>query len=90
MARLKPNKSLKLPNKKQIEEQNKQNKTNNTPSVTPHTTKTSKKTTGTEETNERTEKRDIPQRKYKRNPENIPYYKFESIHRRINRNNRNK
>jgi hypothetical protein len=91
MARLKPNKSLKSPNKQQNEEQNKQNKTNNRPSViTPHTTKTSKRTSGTEDTNERTEKREIPRRKYERNPESIPYYESESIHRRINRKDRHK
>jgi hypothetical protein len=90
MAQSKPSKSLKSPHKQQIEEQNKQNKTDNTPSETPHTTKTSKRTTCTEETDERTKKRDITQRKYKRNPQNIPYYKSESIHRRININDRNK
>jgi hypothetical protein len=87
MARSKPNKPLKSPHKQQIEEQNKQNKTYTTPSVTPHTTKTIKRKTGTEE---RSEKRDITQRKYIQNPENIPYYEGDSIHRRINRNDRNK
>jgi hypothetical protein len=77
MARSKPNKPLKSPHKQQIEEQNKQNKTDTTPSVTPHTTRTSKRKTGTEE---RSEKRDITQRKYIRNPENIPYYEGDSIH----------
>jgi hypothetical protein len=48
---------------------------------------TSKRTTGTEE---RSEKRDITQRKYIRNPESIPCYEGDSIHRRINRNDRNK
>jgi hypothetical protein len=90
MSRSKPNKSLKSPHKQQIEEQNKQNKTDNTPSVTPHTTKTSKRTTGTEGTDKRMEKRDITQRKYKQNLQNIPYYKSDSIYRRINRNDRNK
>jgi hypothetical protein len=85
MARLKPNKSQKSPNKQQNEEQNKQNKANSTPSITLHTTKTGKKKTWTEETNEWPGKRDIPQRKYERNPENIPYYESESIHRWINR-----
>jgi phosphomannomutase len=47
-------------------------------------------TTGTEKTEERMERRDITQRKYKRNPESIPYYEFKLIHRRINRNYRNK
>jgi hypothetical protein len=49
--------------------------------------KTNTKTigTGTEATNERTEKRDIPQEKYQRNPENIPDYESEKIHQRINR-----
>jgi hypothetical protein len=46
--------------------------------------KTNTKTTGTETetetTNERTENRDIPQEKYERNPENIPYYESEKIH----------
>jgi hypothetical protein len=70
--------------------QTKQNKTDNTPSVTPRPTKTSKRTTGTEETDERMEKSDITQRKYKRNPENILYYESDSIHRRINRNDRQK
>jgi hypothetical protein len=56
MARLKPNKSLKSPNKQQNEKQKKTKKTNNTQSVTPHTTKTIKKTTGTEETNKQTNK----------------------------------
>jgi hypothetical protein len=48
------------------------------------------KTTGTQKTNERTEKRDIPQGKYERNPENIPYYESENIHRRINRKDQHK
>jgi hypothetical protein len=47
--------------------------------------KTNTKTTGTEAMNECTEKRDIPQEKYERNPENIPYYESDKIHRRINR-----
>jgi hypothetical protein len=88
MARLKPNESLKSPDKQQNEEQNKQNKTDNTQSVTPRTTKTSKKTKVTEGTNTRTEKRDIPRRKYERNSENIQYYESEIIHRRINRKDR--
>jgi hypothetical protein len=87
MAQLKPNKSLKSPNKQQNEEQNKRN---NMQSVTPHTTKTNTKTTGTEETNERTEKRDIPKGKYERNPENIPYYESEKIYQRIKRKDRHK
>jgi hypothetical protein len=87
---LKPNKSQKTPNKQKTKNKTNKQKTNRTPSVTPHTTKTSKKTTGTEETNERPEKRDIPRRKYEQNPENIPYYKSESIHRQINRKDRNK
>jgi hypothetical protein len=87
MAQSKPNKPLKSPHEQQIEEQNKQNKTDTTPSVTPHTMKTSKRATGTAE---RSEKRDITKRKYVRNPENIPYYEGDSIHRRINRNNRHK
>jgi hypothetical protein len=95
MARLKPNKSLKSPNKQQNKEQkkqHKQNKTNNTQSVTPHTTKTSKKTTWTEETNERTEKREkrYTLKKIRTKPENIPYYELETIHRRISRKDRHK
>jgi hypothetical protein len=86
-ARSEPYKPLKSPHKQQIKEQNKQKKTDSTPSVTPHTTKTSKRTTGTEE---RSEKRDITQRKYIRNPENIPHYELDLIHRQINRNDRNK
>jgi hypothetical protein len=77
MARSKPYKPLKSPQKQQIKEQNKQNKTVTTPSVTPHTTNTIEMKTGTEE---RSEKRDITQRKYIRNPENIPYYEADSIH----------
>jgi hypothetical protein len=84
MARSKPNKPLKSPHKQHIEEQN---KTDTTPSLTPHTTKTSKRTTGTKE---QSEKRDITKRKYIRNPENIPYYEGNSLHQRINRNDRNK
>jgi hypothetical protein len=90
MARSKPNESLKSPHKQQIEEQNKPKETDNTPSVTPHTTKTGKRTTRTEETEEWMEKRDINQRKYKQNPENIPYYESDSIHQQINRNDHNK
>jgi hypothetical protein len=48
---------------------------------------TSKRTTGTEE---RLETRDVTKRKYVRNPENIPYYEGDSIHRGINRNDRHK
>jgi hypothetical protein len=48
---------------------------------------TSKRKTGTEE---RSEKRDITKRKYVQNPENIPYYQGDSIHQRINRNDRHK
>jgi hypothetical protein len=43
------------------------------------------KTTETETINEPTENRDRPQEKCERNPENIPYYESEKIHRRINR-----
>jgi hypothetical protein len=50
--------------------------------------KTNTKTTGTEATNERKENRDIPQEKCERNPHNIPYYKSEKIHRRINSRNK--
>jgi hypothetical protein len=84
MARSKPNKPFKSPHKQQIEEQN---KTDITTNVTPHATKTSKRTKGTEA---RSEKRNITQKKYIRNPENIPYYKGDSLDRRINRNDRNK
>jgi hypothetical protein len=80
MARSKPNKPLKSPNKQQTK-----NKTNNTQSLTPQTMKTNTKTTWTEATNEQTEKRDIPQEQYERNPENIPHYETDKIHRRINR-----
>jgi hypothetical protein len=38
----------------------------------------------------RTEKRDISQRKYEQNPENIPYYESEMIHRQINRKDQHK
>jgi hypothetical protein len=76
MARSKPNKPFKSPHKHQIEEQNKQEKTDTTTNVTPHATKTSKRTTGTDE---RSEKRNITQKKYIRNPENIPYYKGDSL-----------
>jgi hypothetical protein len=78
MARLKPNKPFKSPHKQQIEEQKKQNKPDTTTNVTPHATKTSKRTTGTQE---RSEKKDITQKKYIRNPENIPYYEGVSINR---------
>jgi hypothetical protein len=70
MARSKPNKTFKSPHKQQIEEQNKQDITDTTKNLTPHATNTSKRTTGTEE---RSEKRNITQKKYIRNPENIPY-----------------
>jgi hypothetical protein len=35
------------------------------------------------------EKRNIAQKKYIRDPENIPYYEGDALNRRINRNNRN-
>jgi hypothetical protein len=41
-------------------------------------------------TDERLEKRIITQKKYIRNPENIPYYEGDSLDQRINRNDRNK
>jgi hypothetical protein len=44
--------------------------------------KTNTKTTGTEATNKKPENRDIPQKKYEQNPENIPYYESEKIHQR--------
>jgi hypothetical protein len=87
LAWSKSNKPLKSPHKEQIEEQNKQNKTGTTPTVTPHTTKTSKRSTGAEE---RPEKRDPTKRKYVQNPEHIPYYEGDLIHRRINRSDRHK
>jgi hypothetical protein len=87
MARSKPNKSLKSPHKQQIEELNNQDKTDTTPNITPQTTKTNKKATGTKE---RSKKRNITQKKYIRNPENIPYYEGDEIARRINQSDRNK
>jgi hypothetical protein len=42
------------------------------------------------ETDERSEKLNVTQKKYIRNPENMPYYKYELLDRRINRNYRNK
>jgi hypothetical protein len=84
MARLKPNKTFKSPHKQQIEEQN---KTYTTTNITPHATKTNKRTTGTDE---RSEKVNITQKKYIRNPENIPYFEGVSLYRQINRNDRNK
>jgi hypothetical protein len=90
MARSKPNKSLKSPDKQQMEEQNKQNKTDNTSVATPDTTNTSKRGKRTEETDEQTEKKYISQRKYKWNPENIPYYESDLIHILVNRNDHNK
>jgi hypothetical protein len=87
MARSKPNKTFKSPNKQQIEEQNKQDKTDTTTNITPHATKTNKRTTGTDE---QSEKRNVTQKKYIRNPENIPYYEGDSLDRRINRNDCNK
>jgi hypothetical protein len=86
MARSKPNKSFKSPHKQQMEEQNKQDKTDTTTNITPHTLKTNKRATGTDE---RSKKRNITQKKYIRNPENIPYYEGDALNRRINQNNRN-
>jgi hypothetical protein len=74
MARSKPNKPFK-------------DKTDTTTNITPHATKTSKRTTGTET---RLEKRNITQKKYIRNPENIPYHEGDLLDRQINRNDRNK
>jgi hypothetical protein len=48
------------------------------------------KTTGTEKTNEPTEKRDIPQGKYERTPERIPYYELEKIYQRVKRKDQHK
>jgi hypothetical protein len=70
-----------------MEEQNKQDKTYTTTNITPHTTKTNKRATGTDE---RLEKRNITQKKYIQNPENIPYYEGDTLDRQINQNNRNK
>jgi hypothetical protein len=86
MARSKPNKPLKPPHKQQLEELNNQDKTENTPKITPQTTKTNKKATGTEE---QSVKRNITQKKYVRNPENIPYYEGDELARRIYRKDRN-
>jgi hypothetical protein len=86
MARSKPNKTFKSPHKQQIEKQNKQDKPDTTKNITPHATKTNKRTTGTDE---RSEKRNITQKKYIGNPENIPYFKGDSLDRRFNINNRN-
>jgi hypothetical protein len=71
MARSKPNKSLKSPDKQQLEELNNQDKTENPPNITPQTSKTNNKATGTKE---RSVKNNITHKKYVRNPENIPYY----------------
>jgi hypothetical protein len=71
MARSNPNKSFKSPHKQQMEAQNKQYKTDTTTNITPQTTKTNKRATGT---GERSKKRNETQKKYIRNPENIPYY----------------
>jgi hypothetical protein len=76
MARSKPNKPLKSPHKQQIEELNNQDKTETTPNITPQITKTKKKATGTEE---RSVKRNITEKKYIRNPENIPYYERDEL-----------
>jgi hypothetical protein len=87
VARSKPNKPLKSPHKQQIEEINNQDKTENPPNITPQTTKTNKKATGTEE---RSVKRNITQKKYVRNPENIPYYKRDALDQRIYQTDCNK
>jgi hypothetical protein len=87
MARSKPNKSFKSTHKQQMVEQHKQDKTDTTTNMTPQTTKTNTRATGTDE---RSKKRNITQKKYVRNPENIPYYEGDALDRRINRNDRNK
>jgi hypothetical protein len=87
MSRSKPTKSLKSPHKQQIEEQNNQDKTDTKPNITPQTTKTNKKATGTDE---RSGKRNLTQKKYIRNPENIPYYEGDELVRRIYQRDRNK
>jgi hypothetical protein len=51
-------------------------KTDTTTNITPHATETNKRTTGTDE---RLEKRNVTQKKYIRNPENIPYYEGDSL-----------
>jgi hypothetical protein len=61
-----------------MEEQNKQDKTDTTTNITPQTTKTNKRSTGTDE---QSEKCNITQRKYIRNPENIPYYEGDALDR---------
>jgi hypothetical protein len=76
MARSKPNKTFKSPHKQKIEEQKKQDKTDTTTNVAPHATKTRKITTGTDEG---PEKRNVTQKKYIQNPENIPYYEGDSL-----------
>jgi hypothetical protein len=78
MAQSKPNKTFKSPNKQQLKEQNKQDKTDTTTNITPHATKTNKRATGTDE---RSEKRNVTQKKYIRNPENITYSKGDSLDR---------
>jgi hypothetical protein len=70
-----------------MEEKNKKDKTGTTTNITPQTTKTNKRATGTDE---RSKKRNITQKKYIQNPENIPYYKGDALDRQINRNDRNK
>jgi hypothetical protein len=87
MARSNPNKTFKSPHKQQIQEENKQDKTDTTTNITPHATNTNKKATGTDG---RSNKDHVNQKKYIRNPENIPYCEGDSLHRRINRNDRNK
>jgi hypothetical protein len=87
MARSRPNKPLKSPHKQQIEELKNQDKTETAPNITPQTTNTNKKATGTEE---RSVKRNITQKQYIRNPENIPNYEGDEFARRIYRKDRNK
>jgi hypothetical protein len=86
MARSKPNKPLKSPNKtKQNKTSQNKTKQNKTQSETPLTMKATTKPTETESTNESTENRDRPQEKYERNPANTPYYEGDKIYRRIKR-----
>jgi hypothetical protein len=59
-----------------MEEHNKQDKTDTTTNITPQTTKTNKRATGTDE---RSGKGNITQKKYIRNPENIPYYEGDAL-----------
>jgi hypothetical protein len=54
----------------------KQDKTDTTTNITPQTTKTNKRATGTDEGSK---KHNVTQKKYIRNPENIPYYEGDTL-----------